>query len=103
VITGASTGIGARTGAELEQAASAEVRALYGEVIDRIRTAAARSERDALPVDVVVTVARHALTAPRPRTRYLVGRDARLRATLQAILPDRVLDWMLIRTLRLPG
>jgi NAD(P)-dependent dehydrogenase (short-subunit alcohol dehydrogenase family) len=91
-----------RAGAELEQAISPELRALYGELIDRIRTAAARSERDARPVDAVVALVRHALTAPRPRTRYLVGRDARLRATLQALLPDRLLDWILIRALGLP-
>jgi hypothetical protein len=33
----------------------------------------------------------HALTAERPKTRYLVGRDAKIRATIEK-LPDRLRD-----------
>ena len=40
-----------------------------------------------------------ALTAKRPRARYLVGRDARLRAPLADILPDRVMDRLIARAL----
>jgi NAD(P)-dependent dehydrogenase (short-subunit alcohol dehydrogenase family) len=32
----------------------------------------------------------HALTAPRPRLRYIVGKDARIRTTLAALLPERL-------------
>jgi NAD(P)-dependent dehydrogenase (short-subunit alcohol dehydrogenase family) len=43
------------------------------------------------PEDFARTVLR-ALTAPRPRTRYRVGRDARALSTLRRVLPDRALD-----------
>ncbi|MBL1102150.1 SDR family oxidoreductase [Streptomyces coffeae] len=43
------------------------------------------------PEDFARTVFR-ALTAPRPRTRYCVGTDARAAATLSRLLPDAALD-----------
>ncbi|KPC64062.1 short-chain dehydrogenase [Streptomyces chattanoogensis] len=43
------------------------------------------------PEDFARTVFR-ALTAPRPRTRYCVGSDARAAARLARLLPDTVLD-----------
>ncbi len=33
-----------------------------------------------------------ALTAKRPRTRYLVGTDAKIRGPLAKVLPDRLMD-----------
>ena len=60
-------------------------------------TAAARSSK-AVPAERVAETIEHALTAERPRTRYLVGRDARLRAALQK-LPDRARDRVLTRIL----
>jgi NAD(P)-dependent dehydrogenase (short-subunit alcohol dehydrogenase family) len=74
-------------------------------VSDRYRTrleafaavAAARSSK-AQPVDLVADAVEHALTSDRPKTRYLVGRDARLRAGLQ-ILPDRLRDRVITRVL----
>jgi hypothetical protein len=44
----------------------------------------------------------HALTAARPRTRYLVGFDAKLRARLRMFLSDRLLDRVLTVALGLP-
>jgi hypothetical protein len=46
----------------------------------------------------VAKVVEHALTSSRPRTRYLVGPDARRRARLQR-LPDRWRDRVLARYL----
>ena len=40
-----------------------------------------------------------ALTASRPRARYLVGRDAKVRAVMSRVLPDRVMDRMIARAL----
>ena len=47
-----------------------------------------------MPPEQVARVITSAVTARRPRTRYLVGRDARITARLAALLPDRVLDRM---------
>lgn len=52
------------------------------------------------PPQVVVAAIEHALTAPNPRARYLVGRGANMIPFLR-ILPDRLRDTMLMRTLGL--
>ena len=43
----------------------------------------------------------HALTARRPRTRYLVGADARAQAVIRRI-PDRPRDAMVARMIGVP-
>src|SRR5207253_1226722 len=71
---------------------------LYGERIEAFRRAAlARGAQGAPPEEVAAAVER-ALTAERPRARYLVGRDARLRARLER-LPVRLRDRLLVRRL----
>jgi hypothetical protein len=52
------------------------------------------------PVNVAKVV-EHALTATRPRTRYLVGRDARIQAVVRRV-PDRTRDALLARMIGLP-
>lgn len=76
-----------------------ETAALYGPRLERFRRLAAeRSATRAEPVATVVEAVEHALTSTRPKTRYLVGADARRRARLQR-LPDRARDRMLARFL----
>jgi hypothetical protein len=41
----------------------------------------------------------HPPPSPRPKTRYLVGSDAKGRARAAAILPDRIFDALVARTL----
>ncbi len=67
----------------------------YGDRIDRMAKAAAESDRRGIPPQKVADVVAHALTAEKPRTRYLVGIDARVQAALRAALPDRALDRVL--------
>lgn len=74
----------------------------YTEMVERIEAAAEASRKQALPPDAVVRCVRHALTSRYPRPRYLVGRDARLRAVLRLLLPDRVHDRLLAAVLHLP-
>ncbi len=88
---------------QMEAAASPEAKALYGEAVAGVREAIARAERRAIPSRAVAKAVAHALRAARPKTRYLVGLDARLRALLAAWLPDRVQDWLLAKVLKLPG
>jgi NAD(P)-dependent dehydrogenase (short-subunit alcohol dehydrogenase family) len=70
----------------------------YGARIDRFRAAAAARSSKGVSADEVAKAVAHALTAEKPRTRYLVGPDAKRRARLQAF-PDRVRDRMLQRFL----
>lgn len=46
--------------------------------------------------DVVARVVVDALAARRPRTRYLVGTDAKVRVKLARLLPDRLLDAVMV-------
>ncbi len=70
----------------------------YRPRIERFREVAAARASKAAPPDRVADAVLHALTAASPRTRYLVGRDAKLRATIER-LPDRIRDRVLARAL----
>ena len=51
-----------------------------------------KAEARGIPPDRVAKAVEDALTSSRPKTRYLVGVDARIQATLHKWLPDRVID-----------
>ncbi len=70
----------------------------YRARVEHFRTIAAARAAKAAPADRVAQAVEHALTASRPKTRYLVGRDARIRAALER-LPDRWRDRILSRAL----
>jgi NAD(P)-dependent dehydrogenase (short-subunit alcohol dehydrogenase family) len=70
----------------------------YGARMSAFRAIAARRSASAAPPDDVAAAIEHALTAVAPRTRYLVGRDARIRAAIEQ-LPDRWRDRVLARAL----
>jgi hypothetical protein len=52
-----------------------------------------------VPPQQVADAVAHALTASRPKTRYLVGRDAKMRAPVARVLPDRAMDAAIGRAL----
>jgi NAD(P)-dependent dehydrogenase (short-subunit alcohol dehydrogenase family) len=70
----------------------------YGKRLESMRKVAAARAAKAAPVESVVKAVEHALTAEHPRTRYLVGRDAHLRAAVER-LPDRMRDRVVARLL----
>jgi NAD(P)-dependent dehydrogenase (short-subunit alcohol dehydrogenase family) len=62
---------------------------LYGPLIERaIRSA---SKHSTISADTVAEIVAHALTAKKPQTRYIVGRDAQIRLWIER-LPDRLRD-----------
>jgi NAD(P)-dependent dehydrogenase (short-subunit alcohol dehydrogenase family) len=67
-------------------------RELYGEIWPKTIAVAKKTAKRAIPPDRVAKVVEHALTARRPRTRYLVGVDARAQVLLSRLLPDRAMD-----------
>jgi NAD(P)-dependent dehydrogenase (short-subunit alcohol dehydrogenase family) len=77
-----------------------EAEQLYGRMIQSVRAETAKidEERGIEPREVAAVIGT-ALTARRPRARYLVGRDAKLRAQMAKILPDRVMDRLIGRAL----
>jgi len=66
-------------------------RELYAETLERLERRQGRGPSHAIPAARVARVIERALTARRPRTRYLVGREAWM-AALVAPLPDRLRD-----------
>lgn len=74
-----------------------EAVAYYGAAIERAKRRAHAHARAGIAAERVAAVVHTALTAKRPRTRYLVGRDARIGATLAALLSDRMLDRLVRR------
>jgi hypothetical protein len=66
-----------------------------------MRKATERAARSGIAPARVARVVEHALTSSRPRTRYLVGRDARMQAVARR-LPDRARDRLIGRVIGLP-
>jgi NAD(P)-dependent dehydrogenase (short-subunit alcohol dehydrogenase family) len=64
----------------------------YGKAMDRARKIAMQAAARGISADEVAKRVEHALTAGRPRARYLVGVDAKLRAVLEKALPTRLRD-----------
>lgn len=71
---------------------------LYGKAIEVMRREAGKMEGRAVPAKEVADCVVHALTAKRPKTRYLCGGGARLEWIVARWLPDRWRD-RLIRML----
>jgi NAD(P)-dependent dehydrogenase (short-subunit alcohol dehydrogenase family) len=81
--------------AKLPQAA----RELYADAIVAVRRQLDQSARGASPPEACARAIAHALSARRPRTRYLVGTDARIQAAVVRFLPDRLRDRLVTRLL----
>jgi NAD(P)-dependent dehydrogenase (short-subunit alcohol dehydrogenase family) len=67
----------------------------YGRTLAALDRRTARGMGGAPPEKVADAVA-HALTARRPRIRYVVGMDARARLAMK-LLPTRLQDWMVVK------
>jgi len=65
--------------------------ALYGDRLAAFRSFALKRSANGAPAEAVAETVEAALTADRPRARYLVGRDAKLRAGVER-LPNRLRD-----------
>jgi NAD(P)-dependent dehydrogenase (short-subunit alcohol dehydrogenase family) len=87
---------------DLEAIAGSAATIRYTEMMMRIKEAVGKAAERAIPPDAVVRAVVHALTAARPRTRYLVGTDAKIRAWMVKWLPDRLNDRLLTWMLKLP-
>ena len=77
--------------------------ALYGGAITAMRATTSKFAEHAAPATLVARAVEHALTAKRPRTRYVIGLDARMQAWVRRFAPDRVLDGLIRRQAGLPG
>jgi NAD(P)-dependent dehydrogenase (short-subunit alcohol dehydrogenase family) len=83
---------------ELTAVSDGELGDLYGKRIAAFRQIALERGAAGAPPEKVAKVVLEALSAERPHTRYLIGRDARLRAGFER-LPDRLRDRIYERVL----
>jgi NAD(P)-dependent dehydrogenase (short-subunit alcohol dehydrogenase family) len=84
--------------AELDDSVAALLpahRELYAKHIAGFRKTIPRSQRMAAPVEGVAATIEKALTAPRPKARYVVGTGPRLQALMAKLTPTPLLDRLL--------
>lgn len=77
-------------------------RSRYADAYRAMVVHASAQERAGSSPEVVARTVRQALTASRPKTRYLVGATAHPLAALAKVLPDRLLDQVRLRFLGMP-
>jgi NAD(P)-dependent dehydrogenase (short-subunit alcohol dehydrogenase family) len=71
----------------------------YARLIRAFRRILAGAPRRGVPTADVARVVERALVSRRPRHRYVVGMDAKVRLALQTILPRRWMDAIVLRVL----
>ncbi len=74
---------------------------LYGKAIAKYRKVVRSVADRGIPPAKVAEAIEHALTARRPRSRYLVGLDAKFQARAKVFIPTRVFDRIVARTMGL--
>jgi NAD(P)-dependent dehydrogenase (short-subunit alcohol dehydrogenase family) len=93
---------GMKNGAAMLAAAPPEALVLYAEALEAFKRTSEHTAKNATdPMDVARAV-EHALTAAKPKTRYVVGRRARIGAAMALLVPDRMRDTMVAKAMRLP-
>jgi NAD(P)-dependent dehydrogenase (short-subunit alcohol dehydrogenase family) len=71
----------------------------YGALVTSLRERAKQLGTEGMPPEDAAAVIIHALTTEKPRARYLIGREAKIQATIARLMPDRVADALLARLL----
>jgi NAD(P)-dependent dehydrogenase (short-subunit alcohol dehydrogenase family) len=87
---------GLSRGDDLAAQMPGELHERYGKIIARQRQRATRSDLTGLPPDIVARSVAHALTAPRPRRRYIIGRSARF-GEVGRLIPESLREWLILR------
>lgn len=76
--------------------------AQYGDMLREFARRAYVREMNGSSPDVVAAAVYHALTAKRPRARYRVGKHSRILTALPKVLPDALLEHLLMRVAGMP-
>jgi len=74
---------------------------LYGTAIASYRKVTRNLAERGIQPDKVAEAVEHALSASRPRSRYLVGLDAKTQARIKLVIPTRVWDRLVARIMNL--
>ena len=85
---------------EMVDGMPADADRLYGKLIDGLRKQTVRiSEKSGIEPREVAEVIGTALSAGKPRARYVVGRDAKSRVLMIKLVPTRVIDRLVVRAI----
>jgi NAD(P)-dependent dehydrogenase (short-subunit alcohol dehydrogenase family) len=85
---------------ELTRDMPPEAERLYGGMIQALRKQTRRiATETGIEAREVAEAIGHALTAKRPRARYPVGRDAKVRGPVDKVLPARLMDRLVARAM----
>jgi NAD(P)-dependent dehydrogenase (short-subunit alcohol dehydrogenase family) len=87
--------------AEDIEARAPKTNLLYGAALDKFRKVIEDTAERGIPPEKVAKAIAHALESSRPKSRYLVGLDAKLQARLQPLIPTAVFDRIVARQLNL--
>lgn len=79
-----------------------DARERYAPYIEAARRAGENAAQRGIPAERVAEAVAHAVRSARPRSRYFVGQDARLRALAMRVLPDRLVDTLTWRGMKMP-
>jgi NAD(P)-dependent dehydrogenase (short-subunit alcohol dehydrogenase family) len=88
---------GNRAADEVGERAPAAQEALYGRAIEGYRKVVKQTAERGIPPAKVAAAVEHALSARRPRVRYLVGLDAKVQARLKMVVPAPLWDRIVTR------
>ena len=83
---------GVATADRLKAGMTADQLERYDGLIDAMSNLARSFDTDGVPAERAAKVIANAATAPRPRTRYTIGRDAAILLRLSRVVSDRFLD-----------
>jgi NAD(P)-dependent dehydrogenase (short-subunit alcohol dehydrogenase family) len=84
-----------------EEIGTPEREALYGKVVEGYRKVVRDTAERGIAPEKVAKAIEHALSAGRPRPRYLVGLEAKVTARARLLLPTRIFDRIVARQMGL--
>lgn len=86
---------------QLEKTIPSEAMKLYEQDLTAVRKVIAKIARNAEPADIVVRAVVHALTSPKPKTRYFLKFSNRFLFRGFKVVPDVIRDWIIRRVMGL--
>jgi len=87
--------------AEDIEARAPKTNLLYGAALDKFRKVIEDTAERGIPPEKVAKAISHALESSRPKSRYLVGLDAKVQARIQPLIPTALFDRIVARQLNL--